>query len=137
MYVLGWKDRNNQPGRPTHCLDRFQTVFPAKCTTRNFPAEVIRCSKWRKRLRKNTNISIITLHKEMAIGYDSTWTTWKCLERLRTANTCSKIQQQKLKFYTGDTTYACGRAEEPRHTCYSAPNLHSPVLWITSLRSMM
>ena len=48
----------------------------------------------------------------MAKGYDSPWTTWKCLKRLRTGYTCSKTQRKKWKFYTGDTTCASGRAEE-------------------------
>ena len=27
--------------------------------------------------------------------------------------------------------------KKPRHTCYSAPNLHIPALWMTSLRSII
>ena len=78
----------------------------------NFPAKVIRCSECRKRLRNKSHIDVIKLHEDMAKGYDSPWTTWRCLNRLRTGYTCSKAQMKKWKFYTGDTTCACGKAEE-------------------------
>ena len=61
----------------------------------NFIAKVIRCSEWRKRLRCKPHIGIINLHEEMAKGYDSPLTTWKCLDRLRTGYTCSKTQGKK------------------------------------------
>ena len=69
--------------KPKHCF--LSSVQPA-----NFPAKVIRCSEWRKRLRDRPHIDIINLHKELEKGYDSPWTTWRCLNRLRTGYTCSK-----------------------------------------------
>ena len=48
----------------------------------------------------------------MAKGYDSPWTTWKFLNRLGTGYSCSETQGKKWKFYTGDTTCVCGKAEE-------------------------
>ena len=71
-----------------HCL--LSSVQPA-----NFPAKVIRCSEWRKRLRNKSHIDIINLHEELAKGYDSPWTTWSCLNRLRTGYTCSKAQRKE------------------------------------------
>ena len=49
----------------------------------NFPAKVIRCSECRKRLCNKSHIDIINLHEELAKGYDSPWTTWRCLNRLQ------------------------------------------------------
>ena len=49
-------------------------------------------SEWRKRLLNKSQIDIINLHEELAKGYDSLWTTWRCLNRLRTGYTCSKAQ---------------------------------------------
>ena len=95
------------------------------------------CSECRKRLCNKPHIRIINLHEEMAKGCDSPWTTWKCMNRLRTWYTCSKAQRKKWKFFTGDTTCACERVEKSRHTWYSVPNLHILAPWMTSLCSMM
>ena len=88
-----------------HCF--LSSVQPA-----DFPYKVIRCSEWRKRLRNKSHIDIINLHEGLAKGYDSPWTTWRCLNRLRPGYTCSKAQRKKWKFYTGDTTCPCVKAEE-------------------------
>ena len=109
--------RQKQSTRETHSL--FGQI-PANKRLRsrdNFlssvqPAKVIRCSKWRKRLRNKPHIGIINLHEEMANYYDCPWNTWKCLNRLCTVYSCSNTQRKKWKFYTGKTTSACGRAEE-------------------------
>ena len=85
----------------------FLLVQPA-----NFPAKVIRWSELRKILHNKSHIDIINFHEKLAKGNDSPWTTWRCLNRLRTGYTCSKAQRKKWKFYTGDTTCACGKAEE-------------------------
>ena len=87
-----------------HCF--LSSVQPANC-----PAKVIRYSEWWKRLRNKPHIDIINLHEELEKDYDCPWTTWRCLNRLRTRYTCSKAQKKKLMFYTGDTTCACGKAE--------------------------
>ena len=88
-----------------HCF--LSSVQPA-----NFPAKVFRCSEWRKRLRNKSHIDIINLHEELAKGYDSPCTTWRCINRLGTGYTCSNTQRKKGKFYTGDTTCSCRKAEE-------------------------
>ena len=123
-----------QPGSPTSSLFghipaikllKYRHCFLPGVQPANFTAKVIRCSKWRKRLHNKPHIGIINLHEEMAKGYDSPWTMWKCLNGLRMGYTFSKTQRKKWKFYTGNTT------------CYSAPKLHIPTLWMTSFRSMM
>ena len=63
-----------------HCF--LSSVQPA-----NFPAKVIRCREWR-------NIYISNLHEELAKGYESPWTTWRCLNRLSTGYNCSKEQRK-------------------------------------------
>ena len=87
------------------CL-KYSHCFLSNVQPANFPAKVIRCSEWRKRLRNKSYIDIINFHEELAKGYDSPWITWRCLNRLRTVYTCSKAQRKKWKFYTGDTTCA-------------------------------
>ena len=114
-------ERQKQSTRETHSLFgqipatkrlKSRHCFLSRVQPANFPAKVIRCSEWLKRLRNKPHIGIINLHEEMAKCYNRPWTTWKCLNRLRTGYTCSKTQRKKWKFYTGDTTCACGRAEE-------------------------
>ena len=90
--MLEWRDRNKQSIRETH--SQFGQIPAARCLKSrhcflssvqpaNFPAKVIRCSEWRMRLRNKSHIDIINLHEELAKGYDSSWTTWRCLHRLR------------------------------------------------------
>ena len=69
-----------------HCF--LSSVQPA-----NFPAKVIRCSEWRKRLRDKSHRDITNLHEELAKGYDS---TWRCLNCLHIGYTCSKAQRKKV-----------------------------------------
>ena len=71
----------------------------------NFPSKVIRCSEWHKRLRDKPHISIINLHEEMSKGYDSLWTTWRCLNRLRTGYTSTKHKGRS------------GSSTQRHHTC--------------------
>ena len=118
--VCARMERQKQTTRETHslfgqipatrCL-KSRHCFLSSVQPANFPAKVIRCSEWRKRQCNKSHIDI-NLHKELAKGYDSPWTTWRCLNRLRTGYTCSKAQRKRWKFYTGDTTCTCGKAEE-------------------------
>ena len=90
------------------------------------------------RLRNKSHIEINNLHEELAKGYDSPWTTWSCLNRLCTGYTCSEAQIQKWKLYTGDTTCACGIAEETAaHMLQCSQVAHPCALWMTLLCSMM
>ena len=80
------------------------------------PAElfshVIRCNEWLGRLQTTPHKVTVNLSESLAIGYDSPWTTWRCLNRLRTGFTCSKEQRQKWGYFEGDVTCECGLATE-------------------------
>ena len=112
-------ERQKQSNRETHALFgqipatkrlKSRHCILSSVQSENFPAKVITCNEWRFAIKPH--ISIINLHERIANGYDSPWTTWKFLNRQRTGYTCSKRQRKKWKFYTEDTTCACGRAEE-------------------------
>ena len=80
--------------------------------TANFPPKVIRCSEWVKNPDKTPNRTSVNLDESRDRRYDSSWTTWRCLNRLCTCYTCSKEQQKKWKYFDGDTTCECGLATE-------------------------
>ena len=50
----------------------------------------------------------VNLGESIARGYDSPWTTWRCLNRLHTGFTCRKEQRQKCGYFKGDAACACG-----------------------------
>ena len=52
------------------------------------------------------------LDESLYRGFDKPWTTWRCLNRLRTGFTCSKEQRPRWRYYEGDTTCECGLATE-------------------------
>ena len=121
MYVLKWRDRNNQ--LETHFLFgqipsarrlKSRHCFLSSVQTANFPAKVIRCSEWRKRLRNKSHIDIINFHEYLAKGYERYepygYVSTVCATVYRP--TCSKAKRKKRKVYTGDTTCACGKEEE-------------------------
>ena len=96
--VCAGVERQKQPTRrETHSLfghipaaRRFlSSVQPA-----NFPAKVIRCSEWRKRLRNKSHIDIINFHEELAKGYANPWNTCRCLNRLRTGILAAKHNEK-------------------------------------------
>ena len=108
-------ERRKQSSNKAHSLfDHTPANKPPKCTLQpaNFPVKLIRCSKWRKRLRDRRHIDIVNLHEEMTKSYARAWTTWRCLNRLRTGYACSKSQVKKWKYYTGHTMCACRQEEE-------------------------
>ena len=101
----------------------------------NFPARVIRCREWQRRLRDKPHMGIINRHEEMAKGHDSPWTTWRYFNRLHTWYTCSKGQSGSS---TQETTHVLMEEQKRiRHTRYSVPNLHIPALWMSLICSMM
>ena len=57
------------------------------------------------------------------------------VEMPRTGFTFSKTQRHKWKFYTGDTTWACGRGEETTAHKLQYSQLAHPCSWMTALRS--
>ena len=85
----------------------LRSVKPA-----DFPPKVIRCSAWLRRLQAIPHRATVNIDESLAIGFDRPWTTWRCLNRLRTGFTCSKEQRQRWRYYKGDTTYECGLATE-------------------------
>ena len=70
----------------------------------DFPPKVIRCSAWLSRLQAIPHRATVNIDESLAKGFDRPWTTWICLNRLRTGLTCSKEQRQRWRYYEGDTT---------------------------------
>ena len=70
----------------------------------DFHPNVIRCSAWLRRLQAIPHKATVDLDESLAKGFDRPWTTWRCLNRLRTRFTYSKEQRQRWRYYEGDTT---------------------------------
>ena len=91
------------------CL--LSSVCPA-----DFHPKVIRCNEWQHSLNTKTHSCSANLTEILARGHTSQWTTWKCLNRLRTGVTYSKEQRKKWGYYEGDITRDCGvSSENTRH----------------------
>ena len=60
-----------------HCF--LRSLKPAE-----FYPKIIRCNEWLKRLLTTPHKVTVNLRKSLARGCDSPWTTWMCLNRLRT-----------------------------------------------------
>ena len=95
----------NQRLKSRSCF--LSTVQPAL-----FTPKVIRCNEWQRRLRSRPHTGAVNLQENLAKGFDSPWTTWRCLNRLRTGYTCSKDQRKRWGYYEGDTTCECGQGPE-------------------------
>ena len=78
----------------------------------NLPPKVIGCSKWLRRTNKTSHQNSVNLDESLVRGHDSPWTTWRCLNRLRTGYTCSKEQRKKWQYFDGDTTRECALETE-------------------------
>ena len=78
----------------------------------DFPPKVIRCSAWIRRLQAIPHRATVNIDESLAKGFDRPWTTWKCLNRLRTGFTCSKEQRQRWRYYEREATCECGLATE-------------------------
>ena len=91
---------------------KSRNCFLHSVTPVNFPPKVIRCSEWLRRTNKTPHRTSVKLDESLARGHDSQWTTWRCLNRLRTCYTCSKEQWKKWQYFDGDTTCVCGLATE-------------------------
>ena len=98
----------------------------------NFLPNVIRCSEWLRRTNKIPHRTSVNLDESLARGHDSPWTTWRCLNRLRTGYTCSKEQGKKWQYFDGDTQHVntVSRQKISRTSC-NAPSLHDPAPWMT------
>ena len=79
----------------------MRNVKPAELSTK-----VIRCNEWLRRVQTTPHKVTVNLSKSLARVYCS-WTTRRCLNRLRTGFTCSKEQRQKWGYFEGDATCEC------------------------------
>ena len=57
----------------------LRSVKPA-----DFPHKVIRCSAWLRRLQAIPHRATVNIDESLAKGFDRPWTTWRCLNQLRT-----------------------------------------------------
>ena len=57
----------------------LRSVNPA-----DFPPKVVRCSAWLRRLQAIPHRATVNIDESLAKGFDRPWTTWRCLNRLRT-----------------------------------------------------
>ena len=102
--------------KPTESRLKSRSCFLSIVRPADFHPKVIRCDEWQHRLITNTHSCSVNLTKSLARGHTSHWTTWRCLDRLRTGVTCSKEQRKKCGYYEGDTTCDCGVSlENTRH----------------------
>ena len=73
---------------------------------------MIRCRAWLRRLQAIPHKATVNIDESLAKGFDRSWTTWRCMNRLRTGFTCCKEQRHRWQDYEGDTTCECGLATE-------------------------
>ena len=93
------------PAESMNCF--LRSVNPAE-----FPPKVIRYSAWLRRLQAIPHGATVSLGESLANGFDRPWTTWRCMNRLRTRFTCSKEQGQRCRYDEGYTTCESGLATE-------------------------
>ena len=67
----------------------------------HFPANVVRVNEWKRRLDEKAHAGLVNLYEDLAMGHDSPWVNWRCLNRLRTGYTCSKEQRKKWGYFNG------------------------------------
>ena len=104
-----WSEPIQRPLKSRSCF--LSSVRPA-----GFHSKVIRCNKWQRRLNTKPHSHIANLTESLARGHTSQRTSWRCLYRLRTGDTCSKEQRKKWGYDEGDTTCDCGfSSENTRH----------------------
>ena len=72
----------------------LRSVKPA-----DFSPKVIRCSAWLRRLQAIPHRATVNIDESLAKGFDRPWTTWRCLNRLRTgwSPNASKTNIDKLQ----------------------------------------
>ena len=122
--VCARMEKTKQETNEAHSLYYGQHPAGRRLKSRNYflrsvkPAEfspkIIRCNEWLRRLQTTPHNVTVNLSESLARGYDSPWTTWRCLNRLRTRFTCSKEQRQKWGYFEGDVTCECGLATKYR-----------------------
>ena len=101
---------------PSESRLKSRSGFLCSVRPADFHPKVIRCNEWQHSLNTKTHSCSANLAERLARGHTSQWTTWRCLNRLRTGVTCSKEQRKKWGYYEGDTTCDCGvSSEDTRH----------------------
>ena len=70
-------------------------LFLSSVRPADFPANVIRCSEWQHRQNLASHNYAVNLDESLAKGNTSSWTAWRCLNRLRTGVACSKDQRKR------------------------------------------
>ena len=80
---------------PAERMIKSRSCFLRSVKPADFPPKVIRCSAWLRRLQAIPRRATVNIDKSLAKGFDRPWTTWRCLNRLRTGFTCSKEQQRQ------------------------------------------
>ena len=97
---------------PAERMLKSRNCFLRSVKPTGFPPKVIRCSAWLRRLQAIPHRATVNLDKRLAKGLYRLWTTWRCLNLLRTGFTCSKDQRPRWRYYEGDTTCECALATE-------------------------
>jgi len=111
---------------PAESRLKSRHCFLSSVRSADFPAKVIRRSEWQRRQNATSHNCAVNLDESLATGHTSPWTTWRCLNRLRTGVTCSKEQRRKWKYFNGDTTCECGQAPETTKHMLQCPLLAHP-----------
>ena len=95
---------------------KSRNCFLSSVRPADFHPKVIRCNEWQYMLNTKPYSCSVNLTESLASSHTSQWTTWRCLNRLRTGVTCSKEQLKTWRYYEGDTTCDCGvSSENTRH----------------------
>ena len=97
IYMSSMGKISAQPGQKStekrlqsrNCFLSF--VHPAK-----FPVKVVRCSEWQKRLKDQPQYKPVLIDENLATGQKSNWTTWRCLNRLRTGKHAEKNSEKMV-----------------------------------------
>jgi hypothetical protein len=81
-------------------------------------------AEWNQRIKDGRKVTVpLQATLSLAKGADEKWTTWRCLNRLRTGAGCSKFNRKRWGFYDGDTTCACGNEDETMKHMLLCPQL--------------
>ena len=91
---------------------KSRNCFLCSMKPAEFSPKIIRCNKWLRSLQTTPHNVTVNLGENLARGYNSTWTKWSCLNRLRTGFSCSREQRQTWGYFEGDATCECGLATE-------------------------
>ena len=72
-----------------------RNCFLRSVKTAELSPKIIQYNEWLRRLQTTPHTVIVHLSESLSRGYNVPWTTWRCLNRLRTGFTCIKEQSQK------------------------------------------